>query len=416
MRKPLQRKLYLWKLSCLYIFICAFAVFPAFASGLGDKQERDFSEIDAYLTAKMAAQHLPGIAVTIIQGDQIVHSRGFGVADPSGRLMTPQTPMLIGSVTKSFTALAVMQLVEAGKVNLDTPIQDYLPWFRVLPPPGQPNLGTAEVPDAPASARITIRHLLNQTSGLSTTTGEKMMDDGDSSDTALESQVRALRFERMRRPAGAGFEYSNANYIILGMVIQAVSGQSYEDDIQSQIFNPLEMRNSFTSQAEAQAHGMAVGYRQWFGFPVAVRDLPYARGMVPAGYLISSAEDLGHYLIAQLNQGRYGDVSILSPQGIDTLHAPSVTAAPLGYHKQSSGDYAMGWYALTVNGISVITYDGDTPSFHADVILIPARNWGLALLVNTNTVLLAGCRRGSGREGFMKLEWPAKRKHAIQAV
>lgn len=293
-----------WDIAILCVFAWVMVVIPVSASEPARNKSRDFSRIDAYLTAKIAAQHLPGIAVAIVQGDQIVHAQGFGLADPSGRLMTSQTPMLIGSVSKSFTALAVMQLVEAGKVDLDAPVQAYLPWFQVLPPPGEPNLGTGEAPDSQTSARITIRHLINQTSGLSTTAGEKMMAIRDPSATALEGCVRTLRFERMRQPADAGFEYSNANYIILGMVIQAVSGQSYEDYIQAHIFNPLEMQHSFTSQTEAQAHGMAVGYRQWFGFPVAAHDLPYPRGMVPAGYLISSADDLGHYLIAQLNQGR----------------------------------------------------------------------------------------------------------------
>jgi hypothetical protein len=174
----------------------------------------------------------------------------------------------------------------------------------------------------------------------------------------------------------------------LGMVIQAVSGQSYEAYIQEHIFKPLEMHNSFTSQVEAQQHGMSSGYSRWFGFPVASGNLPYPRGMVPAGYLISSAEDLGHYLIAQANQGHYKGVSLLSPQGIQVFHAPAVAAAPEGYHKQPSGSYAMGWYVMEMNSIPVIAHDGDTPAFHADMILIPSGNWGIAVLVNTNTVLL----------------------------
>ena len=111
--------------------------------------------------------------------------------------------------------------------------------------------------------------------------------------------------EHLDRAVGTSFEYSNANYVVLGMVIQAVSGQSYEAYVQEHIFKPLEMHNSFTSQVEAQQHGLSSGYQRWFGFPVASGDLPYPRGMVPGGYLISSAEDLGHYLIAQMNQGRY---------------------------------------------------------------------------------------------------------------
>jgi CubicO group peptidase (beta-lactamase class C family) len=114
----------------------------------------DLAAIDRYVEAHRQATRLPGLALCIVHGDQVVHLRGFGHADPSGRPVTPQTPFLLASTTKSFTALAVMQLVEAGKVDLDAPVQRYLPWFRLA--------------DPAASARITVRHLLNHTSGLAT--------------------------------------------------------------------------------------------------------------------------------------------------------------------------------------------------------------------------------------------------------
>jgi CubicO group peptidase (beta-lactamase class C family) len=115
----------------------------------------DLAAIDRYVEAQRRATRLPGLALGIVHGDRVVHLRGFGAADPSGRPVTPQTPFLLASTTKSLTALAVMQLAEAGKVDLDAPVQRYLPWFRLA--------------DPAASARITVRHLLNQTSGLAAT-------------------------------------------------------------------------------------------------------------------------------------------------------------------------------------------------------------------------------------------------------
>ena len=126
----------------------------------------------------MDAQRIPGLALGIVEGDRIVHMRGFGKADESGRAVSPQTPFVIGSLSKSVTALAIMQLVEAGKVDLDAPVQRYIPWFRVA--------------DERASAQITVRHLLNQTSGLSTKTGRSFQGSGDTSDDALEQAVRKL--------------------------------------------------------------------------------------------------------------------------------------------------------------------------------------------------------------------------------
>jgi len=388
MRSLILFKIHRWVTIVSVALICALTIAPVSALQTTNVDLTAFPQIDNYISSQMADLHIPGISIAIVQGNQIVHLKSFGIADSTGRSLTPQTPMLIGSLTKSFTALAIMQLVEAGKIDLDSPVQQYLTWFFILPPPETDYLDINQNPDSNASSQITIRHLLNQTSGISRSTGEKMIADWDTSDSAIEHYVRALGTERMHRPAGAGFEYSNANYVTLGMVIQAVSGMSYEAYIQEHIFKPLEMNNSFTSQLEAQQHGMSAGYRQWFGFPVLASDLPYPRGMVPAGYLISSAEDLAHYMIAQMNAGQYKDVSIVSPQAIEMIHAPAVLAAPEGYHRQPSGYYGMGWYVMAMNNIPVLVHDGDTPNFHADMVLIPVRKWGIVLLVNTNTVLL----------------------------
>src|SRR5262249_22757563 len=103
-----------------------------------------FAAIDRFVEHEMAAQRIPGLALGIVENNRVAYPRGFGKADDSGRAVTPQTPFIIGSLSKSFTALAIMQLVEAGKVDLDAPVQRYLPWFRVA--------------DEDASRVITVRH------------------------------------------------------------------------------------------------------------------------------------------------------------------------------------------------------------------------------------------------------------------
>ena len=241
----------------------------------------DVAAIDRYVRSEMEAQRIPGLALGIVHDGRIVHLQGFGDADSSGREVTPQTPFFIGSVTKSFTAMAVMQLSDAGRVDLDAPVQRYLPWWRVE--------------DAGASARVTVSDLLYQVSGLSKATGNAYATSGATQDDALEERVRALRSATLTAPVGSTWQYSNANYWTLGMIVQAVSGESYESYVQEHIFGPLEMDHSFTSKAEAEAQGLPDGHRYWYGFPVAA-DLPYDRGGLPAGGLASSAEDMAHYL------------------------------------------------------------------------------------------------------------------------
>ena len=115
-------------------------------------------------------------------------------------------------------------------------------------------------------------------------------------------------------------EYSNLNYNILGLIVEAASGESYADYIQDHIFTPLEMRHSYTAKEDAKQNGLAVGHRHWFSLPFPAPDMPVPRGSLASGQLISCAEDMAHYLIAHLNGGRYADKQILSEAGIDLLH------------------------------------------------------------------------------------------------
>src|SRR5574341_1067104 len=147
---------------------------PAFAQDT----PANFDEIDQYINTKMKELGIPGAALVIVQDDQIVHLKAFGVADSSGRPVTPQTPFFTGSTGKSITALAIMQLVEAGKIKLDALVQTYLPWFRVA--------------DANASQIITVRQLLNMMSGIPRSIGQTQLASTDLSGSAIENNVRAL--------------------------------------------------------------------------------------------------------------------------------------------------------------------------------------------------------------------------------
>ena len=164
---------------------------------------------------------------------------GFGEAGASGQAVTPETPFIIGSLSKSVTALAIMQLVEAGEVELDAPVQQYLPWFRVA--------------DEQASAEITVRHLLNHTSGTLDQDGRSFQGDGDTSDTALETTVRELSTAELAEPVGTKFQYSTVNYSVLGLIVQTVSGESYESYVQENVFDPLEMRQSLPRRPTRRA-------------------------------------------------------------------------------------------------------------------------------------------------------------------
>jgi CubicO group peptidase (beta-lactamase class C family) len=327
--------------------------------------------IDKFIMDQMHRFHIPGVSLAIVEGDRIVHLRGFGRAHPHGDEPTPKTPFFIGSLTKSFTALAVMQLVEASKVELDAPVQRYLSWFRVV--------------DPVASAQITVRHLLNHTSGLPGSRGLADLGDLDCHPVATERQVRALATVRLNHPPGSKFEYNNTNYNILGLIIETVSGETYSGFIQKHIFAPLNMSHSYTSKADAQQNGLAVGYRYWFGYPLPTRNLTTPHGSLPSGQLISSAEDIAHYLIANLNGGNYRGAQILSAAGIAEMHKGAAIIREMGL---SLGFYGMGWISNDRGEARIVSHSGIVPDFGAYMAMVPEQKKGIVILFNANHAMM----------------------------
>ena len=157
--------------------------------------------------------------------------------------------------------------------------------------------------------------------------------------------------------------------------MEKVSGQSYADYVTQHIFEPLNMRHSYASRAPALADGLSVGYYYMFGHAFELEG-PRPPAMVPAGWLISSVEDMTYYVIAHLNDGRYGDTSILSSQGIAELHAPAMPERGI--------QYAMGWGVGMLDGMSIIAHAGDDGRFHSSVFMMPDRNSGIVLLANAS--------------------------------
>ena len=315
--------------------------------------------LDTYVEGQMRQNQIPGMALAITFGDQILYLQGYGDAAPN-QPVTPQTPFYIGSVSKSFTALAAMQLSEAGQLDLDAPVRDYLPWFQVA--------------DEAASSTITVRHLLNQTSGLA---GGAQINADISPDAGIEEAVKNLKDVKPVQQPGSSYHYFNPNYTVLGLLVEAASGQSYADYLQQHIFAPLDMPNSFTSAVPARQAGLAQGYGQAFGFPIH-RHQPHLAYDLPAGFIISTAEDMAHYLVAQINAGQYSSSQVLSPTGIEAMHQP-----PMGI----DSSYAMGWESGNIDGVRTIEHSGALETFYARAILLPEQKIGLAVLINQNGLI-----------------------------
>ncbi len=208
--------------SYLFLVLSMVSVFTFNPQGAA-AQPLDLGAIDRFIAAQMAAQRVPGLALAITHGDRVLYVKGYGTARDE-QPVTPQTQFLIASVSKSFKALAVMQLVEAGKIELDAPVQTYLPAFTLA--------------DPAVARQITVRHLLNQTSGLADAGFPELRLPQPAT---MEDRIESLHTARSVAPPGREFHYFNPNYQILARVVEVVSGQSFSAYLHTHIFAPLHM-------------------------------------------------------------------------------------------------------------------------------------------------------------------------------
>jgi CubicO group peptidase (beta-lactamase class C family) len=327
-----------------------------------------FDQIDQYVRDQMDGSRIPGLAVAIVEGDQIVHAQGFG-DDGNGRSITPQTPFWIGSNTKSFTALATMQLVESGAVDLDAPIQRYLPGL----------LTGDEV-----ASQITVRHLLNQTSGFSRAAGITTVLDEKVQ--TLDEAVAGIERTDLNRPVGETFEYSNLNFVVLGLLLQTISGQPWTEYVEQHIFAPLGMENSFTTLDEAEAHGLTGVHRYWFGMPIETEGA-YLPGVAPTGYLYSSAEDMARYLSVYLQRGAANGVTLLSADGIDQMLTPATNTSTRDLMSHTfTSQYGRGWFVGEFGAADDARWHlGNLPYFTAWMVLLPETNQAVVVLINAGS-------------------------------
>ncbi len=331
----------------------------------GDRFER----IDAYVADQMGDSRVPGAAIAVVERGAIVHAAGFG-DDGRGNAVTADTPFWIGSNTKSITALATMQLVEAGEVRLDDPVQRYLPEFTLA--------------DPDAAARITVRHLLNQTSGLSRRDGLRAVVAAE--DQSVAEAVADMADLRTNRAVGESFEYANLNSVVLGLLVERVSGQPWPAYVQANIFDPLGMDRTFTDPEAARQNGLTATHRSWFGFPVRT-DGNHLEGLAPSGYVYSTANDLARYLAMYNGGGTVDGVRVLSDAGIAAMLAPATNQRTFPLQSQQfTARYGAGWF---VGPFGVADgarwHQGSLPHFSSWMVLLPDSDQAVVVLLNSGS-------------------------------
>jgi CubicO group peptidase (beta-lactamase class C family) len=344
----------------------------------------DPAAIDRYLADSLHATRIPGMAVAIVRGGEAVHAAGYGT-DGRGDPVTPRTPFRIGSLTKSFTAAAVLQLVDAGRVALDTPVQAYLPAFATA--------------DPDSSRRITVRHLLDQTSGLADS-GIPSLNDARQD---LAQRVASLRVARPVSEPGREFHYTDANYQVLAQLVEVVSGEPWAEYLAERVFGPLGTTGT-TAAATAARAVAPPGHILLFGVPVARPELDGL--LAGSGGVVSTADDMGRWLAAQAGGGG----PVLRPDEVALMQTP-----PPGVE----GGYAMGWQLITPEqGPRRLEHTGVLSTYWAVQVLLPDSDQGFVLLFDANSAAVdtAGVAAGLAALLTGDAQPPGPRSTALMAA
>ncbi|TRY33304.1 beta-lactamase family protein [Aliiglaciecola sp. M165] len=313
-------------------------------------QSSDTSAFDKTLENAFSTTTLPGYSLALVKDGELVEVRAGGKISLAGDTpITPETPMQIGSVSKSFAALAIMQLVEAGKLELDTPIENYLPEFTDK-----------------AAGSITLRQAMSHTSGLSTLQGNQTQTDLSMDSEALARRVTDLSNVTPELQPGQAFMYSNANYQIVGRIIELVSGTSYADYVQSKILMPLTMTDSYVIGGN-EKNGSALGHLPWFGSQDPIESLLMGAGSSPQGGVVTTATDLSKYAIVMMNQKD----DIISAQNKRLMMSPVSEAV---------SHYGLGWSIYPPLGL--VWHNGSNPGFQAQLSMNPETQDAFVFIAN----------------------------------
>lgn len=374
---------------CLYLGGCA--ITPPKLPPLDNVHTTQ--DLDKYLNALVENGEPPGLSVVVVKGDNIVYQRSFGMADgPRGIPASPDTVYQWWSLTKIYTAVAILQLVETGQLDLLDPVDQHLSFFKVNYP------GETNVP-------ITIRNLLSHSSGLSDIGLEILGWIHFDGDTPL-SQTELLKlklpgYKDLTYEPGSEGRYTNLGYMVLAAIIEHVSGQSYEGYIKEHILLPLGMNDTGFEYSEDMQTNAATGSHpidlmsliafHYIDKTRAIREKTHGRYWFNNIYsdqqgstgLIGSSNDMASFIVALLNNGSGNGKEILSPRMMELMAKPIVPVAESPAAISDNQKFGLGWFYLSEAGRVSLSHGGAGAAFVDLLRIYPNESLGIAIMANS---------------------------------
>ncbi len=356
-------------ISLLGLSICF--LLPASSLLSQEKEAGDPLEGFSEFAEKVIAEWgVPGMAVGVVRDGEVVYMKGFGYRDVEKQLpVTSKTLFPIGSSTKAFTAVAVGMLVDEGKIDLDTPLTEYMPDFRLY--------------DDYATLHATPRDLLCHRTGMPGLSALWILSSG-----SRDEFYHRLRYLEPNVGFRDDFQYNNLMYMVAGVLVGRLSGGSWEEFVVERILKPLGMENSNLSVMDSQkADDFAQPYITFTGDPVKV---PFRNmdALGPAGSVNSNVEDMTKWLLLHLNKGKLGDEQIVSEASLAQTHLPNIAIRSPMFAKLAQAQmYGQGWYISGYREHSLLEHGGNIDGFSGVVSLLPEESIGVVVLTNSMNIV-----------------------------
>jgi CubicO group peptidase (beta-lactamase class C family) len=336
--------------------------------------EKRMKGFDAYMAKVLMDWNAPGIAVGVVSGDKLLFVKGYGYRDYGKKLpFTDMSLFQIASNTKLFTAVAAGMLVDEGKLTWDKPIRESVPSIRFY--------------NDELNNTVTLRDMLGHRTGIS-----RHDSIWYKSDFTRKELFEKTRFLEPSAPIRQTFLYNNLMYAAVGYIVELLSGKTWEDFLRSRVFAPLDMPNTvFTVDEMTKSPDHAVPYTEKRdGFELYEIPIYSEQGGVgPCGAVISNIRDMSHWLIALMNEGRYGDRQVIPAKVLaatlePAIGLPNTMAQAMDYWELLNSAYGMARETASYRGHLLTSHGGDLPGLHSQVSFMPKEKLGVIVFVIGN--------------------------------
>lgn len=325
--------------------------------------------ISGFAETVLSEWKVPGMAIAVVKDGETILMDAYGHRDVENKIpVTNETMFAIGSATKAFTALGIMLLADEGKLDLDTPLKHYLPDLKLY--------------DEYTTDHVTARDILSHRTGIPSHDAIWILTDRD-----RDELYKRMAYLHPNQEFRYDFQYNNTMYALAGVVIERLSGETWEEFIQVRIFDELKMHSSIPSLSNLLSQSdFSYPYLTFGEKPqrIQIRDNEATR---PAGAIASNIEDMGKWLMLNMNTGQNGNSQFIAESSLLELFKPTTAiSSPLYQALSESRNYGLGWYVTDYRGYEMVEHGGNIDGFSTMVSFLPEENIGVVVLTNSMNI------------------------------